>query len=176
MEKNRFSEFVEELALHFGQDKLAQPSEFTRKRLASWYSQVSHLPDEPLQWMAEQIKTGWDYFPRNLSKTMLELWERWYRENPSRRARHGSPDCPFCLNGWIMARPPKGRGYSRDLEVFGAAVKCGHCKQLPDDRHAWRATQDEIRAAGWEPIRPVEGGVTKRARQYVEQAFLGGER
>lgn len=173
MQKDRFSEFVESLALHFGQDKLAQPSEFTRKRLASWYSQVRHLPDEPLEWMAQQIKSGWDYFPRNLSKTMLELWERWYKEHPERREAKRSPGCPYCMQGWIMAYAPPGRGYSRDLVELGAAVKCGHCKQLPRDSHTWRATLEEIRAAGWTVKETFAASASAQARRYVNQALWG---
>ncbi|WP_027371193.1 hypothetical protein [Desulfovermiculus halophilus] len=171
MEKDHFSEFVEGLALHFGQDKYVQDSETTRMRLRSWFAQVKHLPAEPLEWMSDQIKRRWDYFPRNLSKTMLELWDQWLREHPKKRAGKQRPDCPYCLEGWIMAYAPAGRGYSKELVELGAAIRCGHCSRDFQDKDIWCATVQEIRAAGWEPMELSDGTYSEQGAQYIQKVI-----
>ncbi len=106
MLKNAFSDFVEDLALHFGQDKFTnRDNEQTQRRFRSWYDQVKELPDASLYWMAGQIKRNNDYFPRNLSKTMLELWPGWKNQNPEKCASINiqCKECHDCVEGLLHA-------------------------------------------------------------------------
>ncbi len=139
MEKERFSEFVVGLAYHFGQDKYVQPGDVTARRLRSWFAQVSHLPDEPLDWVESEIKKRWSSFPRNLSKAVLELWDEWLAQHPRKKAQQET--CNYCFDGWILARQPE--------QAFEQAVRCGHCNK-PGPQGVWAATQSQIRERGWE--------------------------
>mgnify|MGYP006282130265 CR=1 FL=1 len=140
MSKTAFNSFVTEIALHFGQDKFIAPSENTKKRLFSWFSQVKHLPDEPLSWIASQIKQNNECFPRNLSKTILEYWELWLKHNPKKFSKANQAECPYCVNGWILAYSP--------INPVAEAVRCGHCsRSCPDG--IWQATIPEIEARGY---------------------------
>lgn len=139
MSKQAFNDFVSELAYHFGQDKYVKIGEATRKRLSSWYYQVKHLPNEPLEWMATKIKNENDYFPRNLSKTMLNLWDQWYTERPQKQISQ-KEGCQNCHDGWILAYPPE--------ELYPRAVKCAHCsKSKPEG--VWITTIQELKKRGW---------------------------
>lgn len=147
MDKKHFSDFVISLAYHFGQDKFVQPGEATSLRLKSWFEQVVHLPPEPLVWMGSEIKKRYDFFPRNLSKCMLELWEEWLKSNPQKKV--GAGKCPYCTDGWILAHDQE------NTNRF--AVKCGHCSPGQSKDRFWRATHAQINNRGWSVCRPFSG-------------------
>ncbi|MFP4284156.1 MAG: hypothetical protein ACLFQG_01275 [Desulfovermiculus sp.] len=146
MEKKNFSDFVESLAYHFGQDKFVQPGNTTALRLRSWFEQICNLPDDPLPWMGSVIKKRFNYFPRNLSKTMLELWEEWQKYNPEKVSEN--EECPYCADGWILADSPE--------LPFPSAVRCGHCSPVGSGEGFWQATHLQIRRRGWSVCLPAD--------------------
>lgn len=143
MSKETFSDFVTTLAYHFGQDKFVTRGEATKKRLSSWYEQVNHIPEDLLPWMADQIKSGNEYFPRNLSKTILELWNLWLKQNPNKIHKgKGAEGCRQCFWGWLVAwREIDDRWHSQ-------AFKCGHCQSVTT-RDGETATRRSLADNGW---------------------------
>lgn len=176
MSKGAFHEFVCSLAYHFGQDKYVTPGETTRLRLASWFEQVKHLPDSCLEYMADKVKKNNEFFPRNLSKAMLELWEQYLKDNPSKKARETREalGCSNCHWGWIVGwKKVEGWGWCSQ------AFKCSHCKTEQATRLGKWAYRHELMERGF-ILEPTERrqvpentkwhGVVNRAREEAEIA------
>ena len=133
MQKETFSEFVWELSEHF---EHKQP---TKARARSWYERVKDLPDEILPWCSTKIKDTSDYFPRNLSKAILEFWEVWKRENPDKiKNETDAIGCSRCFRGWLPVQ----------LGTETTAFRCGHCQSVTQDI-ATMATVEELEGYGW---------------------------
>jgi hypothetical protein len=145
MNKSAFSDFVKSLALHFGQEKYVEPGQQTKMRLTSWFDQVKDLPSESLGWMAGQIKRNNEFFPRNLSKTMLELWPGWKSENPDKLLpiNQQCRDCHDCLDGVLYAWT------WRDNRLLTAAFRCS-CGKAANDFPAMPMTcKADLETNGW---------------------------
>jgi len=171
MSKQAFNDFVQELALHFGQDKYIQPSDMTSKRLKSWYNQVQTLPDDCLQWISDKIKNSYEWFPRNLSKTVIELYETWKKET-AYKTKTEQVDCGVCFNsGWIVASYLDKRNYWQSV-----AFRCGHCKRLQNGAQGVMATLQEVQEKGFKTetlvsndLWPEDKGINHDFEQVLEK-------
>lgn len=145
MQKKSFSDFAEDLALHFGQDKYTTLDDQTKKRFRSWYGQVQHLPDACLFWMAGQIKNNNKYFPSNLSKTILDLWPGWKSQNPEKCAPANiqSRECNDCVDGVLYAyRWEKN-------QILPAAFRCSCGKAYRDFPAMPITSKADLERKGW---------------------------
>lgn len=86
--------FVENLCLYF-ERKI--PSNET---LEQWLPEVDHIPAEPLEWIAKQIKAG-DTWPRNLPAAIKRGWSDWWEAHPKRRVQDRELGCDGCHLGYI---------------------------------------------------------------------------
>ena len=81
-----FHDFVKGLCFYY---ERRDPREET---LDLWFQEVKHIPDEPVDWMSEQIRSRHESFPRNLPLVMRELWQQWLEDHPQRRAQRNTED------------------------------------------------------------------------------------
>ncbi len=110
-----FHDFVKGLCFYY---ERRDPREET---LDLWFQAVKHIPDEPVDWMSEQIRGRHDAFPRNLPLVMRELWQQWLDDHPQRRtSRNVAEACPDCDGDGLLSLFRKGSSY-----VF----RCGRCKR-----------------------------------------------
>jgi hypothetical protein len=86
-----------------------------------WFQGVKHIPDEPMEWMSEQVRSRHETFPKNLPLVMRELWQQWLEDHPHRRThRDTGEECPDCDGHGLISLFRK-----RSLYLF----RCGRCKQ-----------------------------------------------
>lgn len=86
-----------------------------------WFQAVKHIPDEPVDWMSEQIRGRHETFPRNLPLVMRELWQQWLEDHPQRKAhRPAEEECPDCDDHGVISLFRKGSRY---------LFRCGRCKR-----------------------------------------------
>ncbi|PIP07997.1 MAG: hypothetical protein COX51_05410 [Syntrophobacteraceae bacterium CG23_combo_of_CG06-09_8_20_14_all_50_8] len=115
MVEKAFHDFVKELCFYY---ERKEPRE---QALDLWFTEVKHIPDEPLDWMRAQISSRHESYPKNLPVVMRELWQQWLENHPKKRA-HGSTtaDCQDCDGAGIITLYREGYRY-----VF----RCGKCQQ-----------------------------------------------
>jgi len=115
MVEKAFHDFVKNLCRYY---ERKEPRE---EALDLWFREVKHLPEEPLDWIRQQICNQQEGFPRNLPVLMRELWQRWREDNPRKRAH---PDmnlnCRDCDGTGLITGYREGRAY---------AFRCGRCRQ-----------------------------------------------
>jgi len=110
-----FHAFVKGLCFYY---ERRDPREET---LDLWFQGVKHIPDEPVDWMSEQIRSRHDAFPKNLPLVMRELWQQWLEDHPQRRTnRNTGEECPDCDGYGLISVLRKGSRY---------LFRCGRCKQ-----------------------------------------------
>ena len=110
-----FHDFVKGLCFYY---ERRDPREET---LDLWFQQVKHIPDEPVAWMSEQIRSRHDLFPRNLPLVMRELWQQWLEDHPHRRTRGDTEtDCPDCDETGMISVYREGSRY---------LFRCRRCKR-----------------------------------------------
>jgi hypothetical protein len=110
-----FHAFVKGLCFYY---ERRDPREET---LDLWFQGVKHIPDEPVDWMSEQIRSRHETFPRNLPLEMRTLWQQWLEDHPQRRARRtDEAECPDCDGDGLISL---FRNRSRYL------FRCGKCKR-----------------------------------------------
>lgn len=86
-----------------------------------WFQAVKHVPDEPMDWISEQIRGRHETFPKNLPLVMRELWQQWLEDHPQRRtSRKTEEPCSDCDDTGLISIFRK-----RSLYVF----RCGRCKR-----------------------------------------------
>ncbi len=86
-----------------------------------WFQGVKHIPDEPVDWMSDQIRSRHETFPRNLPLVMRELWQQWLEDHPQRRThRNTGEPCPDCGDTGLISLFRKGSRY---------LFRCGRCKR-----------------------------------------------
>jgi len=86
-----------------------------------WFQAVKHIPDEPVQWMSEQIRSRHQAFPRNLALVVRELWQQWLEDHPQRRTYRDTEEmCPDCDGHGLISLFRKGSRY---------LFRCGRCKR-----------------------------------------------
>jgi len=114
MDKNAFGEFLKSLCHYY---ERREPREQT---LDLWFTEVKHIPDEPLQWMRAQITNRHESYPKNLPVVMREIWQQWLENHPNRRAnRDADSNCTDCEGAGIFTVYREGYRY-----VF----RCGKCR------------------------------------------------
>ena len=110
-----FHDFVKGLCFYY---ERRDPREET---LDLWFQGVKHIPDEPVDWMSEQLRTRHEAFPRNLPLEMRTLWQQWLEDHPQRRARRTVEEaCPDCDGDGLISLFRKGSSY---------LFRCGRCKR-----------------------------------------------
>jgi hypothetical protein len=110
-----FHDFVKGLCFYY---ERRDPREET---LDLWFEGVKHIPDEPVDWMSEQIRGRHEMCPKNLPLVMRELWQQWLEDHPQRRMhRNTGEPCPDCDDTGLISLFRK-----RSLYVF----RCGRCKR-----------------------------------------------
>ncbi len=110
-----FHDFVKGLCFYY---ERRDPREET---LDLWFQGVKHIPDEPVDWISDQIRSRHDAFPRNLPLLMRELWQQWLEDHPQRRTnRNPGEECPDCDGDGLISLFRKGRRY---------LFRCGRCKR-----------------------------------------------
>ena len=110
-----FHDFVRGLCFYY---ERRDPRE---EALDLWFQAVKHIPDEPVDWMSEQIRVRHEAFPRNLALVMRELWQQWLEDHPQRRAhRTAGEECPDCDGDGLISLFRKGSRY---------LFRCGRCKR-----------------------------------------------
>jgi len=110
-----FHDFVKGLCFYY---ERRDPREET---LDLWFQGVKHVPDEPVDWMSDQIRSRHETFPRNLPLVMRELWQQWLEDHPQRRAcRDTGEECPDCDGTGLISLFRKGSRY---------LFRCGRCKR-----------------------------------------------
>jgi hypothetical protein len=86
-----------------------------------WFQAVKHIPDEPMDWISEQIRSRHEAFPKNLPLVMRELWQQWLDDHPHRRTnRNAGEECPDCDGHGLISLFRKGCRY---------LFRCGRCKR-----------------------------------------------
>lgn len=109
-----FHDFVKGLCFYY---ERRDPREET---LDLWFQGVKHIPDEPVDWMSDQIRGRHDAFPRNLPLVMRELWQQWLEDHPQRRTnRNAGEECPDCDGAGLISLFRNGSRY---------LFRCGRCK------------------------------------------------
>ncbi len=115
MVEKAFHDFVMELCFYY---ERKEPRE---QALDLWFTEVKHIPDEPLDWMRTQITNRHEFYPKNLPVVMRELWQQWLEDHPNRRMhRNGDSNCKDCEGTGIITLYREGYRY-----VF----RCGKCRQ-----------------------------------------------
>ena len=110
-----FHDFVKGLCFYY---ERRDPREET---LDLWFQGVKHIPDEPVDWMSDQIRSRHDAFPRNLPLVMRELWQQWLEDHPQRRTyRNTGEECPDCDGHGLISLYRSGSRY---------LFRCGRCKR-----------------------------------------------
>ena len=110
-----FHDFVKGLCFYY---ERRDPREET---LDLWFQGVRHVPDEPVDWMSDQIRSRHDVFPRNLPLVMRELWQQWLEDHPDRRTRGNTEtDCPDCDETGLISLYREGSRY---------LFRCRRCKR-----------------------------------------------
>ena len=110
-----FHDFVKGLCFYY---ERRDPREET---LDLWFKGVKHIPDEPVDWMSEQIRGRHETFPRNLPLVMRELWQQWLEDHPQRRtSRKTEEPCLDCDDTGLISLFLKGSSY---------LFRCGRCKR-----------------------------------------------
>ena len=110
-----FHDFVKGLCFYY---ERRDPREET---LDLWFKGVKHIPDEPVDWMSEQIRGRHETFPRNLPLVMRELWQQWLDDHPQRRtSRKTEEPCQDCDDTGLISL-----FRNRSRYVF----RCGRCKR-----------------------------------------------
>jgi hypothetical protein len=115
---------------------------------------VKQLPDESLYWMAGQIKRNNEFFPRNLSKTIMELWPGWRNQHPEKCAPANiqSKECHDCLDGLLYAY----RWYKN--QILTAAFRCFCGRAYRNFPAMPIASKSELESSGWIVIEVMPGG------------------
>ncbi len=115
MDKSAFGEFLTSLCHYY------ERKEPRKETLDLWFQEVKHLPEEPLDWIREQICQRQEGFPRNLPANMRELWQRWREEHPRKQARPDTDtNCRDCEGSGLITGYRDGNAY---------AFRCGRCRQ-----------------------------------------------
>lgn len=110
-----FHDFVKGLCFYY---ERRDPREET---LDLWFQGIKHVPDEPVDWMSEQIRGRHETFPRNLPLVMRELWQQWLEDHPQRRtSRKTEERCLDCDDTGLISLFRKGSSY---------LFRCGQCKR-----------------------------------------------
>jgi hypothetical protein len=110
-----FHDFVKGLCFYY---ERRDPRE---EALDLWFQQVKHIPDEPVDWMSEQIRSRHELYPRNLPLVMREPWHQWLEVHPQWRVRGtGGEDCPDCDETGVISIYRKGSRY---------LFRCSRCKR-----------------------------------------------
>jgi len=110
-----FHDFVKGLCFYY---ERRDPREET---LDLWFQGVKHIPDEPVDWMSEQLRSRHEAFPGNLPLEMRTLWQQWLEDHPQRRtSRSIGAECPDCDGDGLISLFRKGRSY---------LFRCGRCKR-----------------------------------------------
>ncbi len=110
-----FHDFVKGLCFYY---ERRDPREET---LDLWFQGVKHIPDEPVDWMSEQIRSRHDAFPRNLPLVIREFWQQWLEDHPLRRARGNTEtECPDCDETGMISVYREGIRY---------LFRCRRCKR-----------------------------------------------
>jgi len=110
-----FHDFVKGLCFYY---ERRDPREET---LDFWFQAVKHIPDEPMDWISEQIRGRHEAFPKNLPLVMRELWQQWLADRPQRRAQRNDEEaCPDCDGHGLISLFRKGSSY---------LFRCGRCKR-----------------------------------------------
>jgi len=114
-----------------------------------WFQGVKHIPDEPVVWMSEQLRSRHEAFPRNLPLEMRTLWQQWLEDHPQRRtSRSIEQECPDCDGDGLISLFRKGRSY---------LFRCGRCKRSNLNGVPMRLLID-LEARGYSLIRPGREG------------------
>jgi hypothetical protein len=110
-----FHDFVKGLCFYY---ERRDPRE---EALDLWFQGVKHIPDEPVDWMSEQIRGRHEAFPRNLPLVMRELWQQWLEDHPQRRvSKDAGGECPDCDGAGLISLFRKGSRY---------LFRCGRCQR-----------------------------------------------
>ncbi len=110
-----FHDFVKGLCFYY---ERRDPRE---ESLDLWFQGVKQIPDEPVDWMSEQIRSRHETFPKNLPLVMRELWQQWLEDHPQRRtSRNAEEECPDCDSDGLISLFREGRSY---------LFRCGKCKR-----------------------------------------------
>ena len=110
-----FHDFVKGLCFYY---ERRDPREET---LDLWFQGVKHIPDEPVDWISDQIRSRHDAFPRDLPLLMRELWQQWLEDHPRQRiCRNTGAECPDCDGDGLISLFRKGSSY---------LFRCGRCKR-----------------------------------------------
>ncbi len=110
-----FHDFVKGLCFYY---ERRDPREET---LDLWFRGVKHIPDEPVDWMSEQVRSRHDAFPRNLPLVVRELWQQWLEDHPQRRTnRNAEEECQDCDGHGLISLFRNGSRY---------LFRCGRCKR-----------------------------------------------
>ncbi|HOD98192.1 MAG TPA: hypothetical protein PLU95_06510 [Syntrophales bacterium] len=147
MDKSAFGEFLTSLCHYY------ERKEPRKETLNLWFQEVKPLPEEPLDWIREQICQRQEGFPRNLPVIMRELWQRWREEHPQKQA-HPDTDanCRDCDGTGLIT------GYR---ESHAYAFRCGRCRQSTLHGIPF-TTVETLIAQGYERSAPRQG----RQRAY----------
>ncbi|MDA8126600.1 MAG: hypothetical protein M0009_15610 [Deltaproteobacteria bacterium] len=110
-----FHDFVKGLCFYY---ERRDPRE---EALDLWFQAVKHLPDEPMDWISEQIRGRYETFPKNLPLVMRELWQQWLEDHPQRRSHRKTEEpCLDCDDTGLISLFRKGSSY---------LFRCGKCKR-----------------------------------------------
>jgi hypothetical protein len=110
-------EFVRKLCLYF---ERRPPSNET---IEQWYPEVEHIPSEPLDWIAVQIKHG-DAFPRNLPEAMRLAWSDWWQAHPEKRAKEKELGCENCHLGYLYVSY-----FDQTMgQWYDTTFRCAYCR------------------------------------------------
>jgi hypothetical protein len=171
MTRDDFWAFVRDLAVYFGLEKLAKPTQAGKEQLKVWFEQLEGMPAEPLQWIGDRIKITYDEMPRNLPKVMWALWYQWSAEHPERQAENTYSGNCDCHGGAIIVK--------KDGEWV--AVRCLNCMPpLKDEferadlggkrkRGVWQSTVNDLKRKGWTIYRGSKLQQREKSVQEVVQ-------
>jgi hypothetical protein len=93
-----------------------------------WFTRVSKIPDESIDWMVKRIQETSEIFPKNLPNVLWDTYREWLATYPEKRALPQGIICKHCDgNGYVFAQRLGSDNHPKEF-VF----RCEICDQAPE--------------------------------------------